>query len=469
MLYTVSQLLEVTGGTGHNLGDCQGVSSVVIDSRDVPKDALFVAIVGDRLDGHKFAESAIKNGAAIALLSHAKQAELSNLPAIAVDDPLGAMRDLAHFARARSNAKIVGVTGSVGKTSTKEAIRIVCEAFGSVHASIKSYNNHWGVPLMVANLPESADFGIFEMGMNHSGEIAHLTRIVRPHIALITAIGPAHIGELGSMEAIVAAKAEIFEGVEPNGTAILNMDHEFGSQLQAAAQDAHAAQIVTYGLSASDIVLGDLHMESEHSSGHFAHCGNEYEIDVSAAGRHMLVNGLGAVLVAHELGLPMDQSLKALSAFSAPAGRGETLVLGGGDEKLTVVDESYNANPASMAAALRSFTATVSGEQQSQVGRRILVLGDMKELGDMSRQLHLDLRDQIRETHADEVLLVGAEIAVLQDVLTGAAAKISHFTTVEEAQDKALETIAYGDIVMLKGSLSIGLGKLVSAIRTKFS
>ena len=461
MLFTLSELAAATGGDIRN-SDAEGISEIVIDSRNVPEGALFVAIKGDRHDGHDFAADAVDTGASLAMVSTGKAEEFGNLPMLVVEDPLEGLRQIAHAARMRSHARIIAVTGSVGKTSTKEALLTMLSGFGKVHASIKSYNNHWGVPLMLANLPADAQFGVFEMGMSHEGEITPLTALVQPHVAMITSIAPAHLGELGSMEAIARAKSEIFLGLQPHGAAIINADHAFERQLVASAHEAGARMVLTYGFEQGNVRISDYKSTETGARARFELDGEPFDISIAATGRHMMANAVGAALVALPLELPLPAAVAHLTKFAAPDGRGIAVEFAQDGRVLTLLDESYNANPTSMRAALGVFA------ERPSAGRRVLVLGDMLELGSQSSALHRGLLDLIIEGQPDYLLLVGSEMAGLQPLLDKKGIRADTALDVNVAGDKLKGQLDYGDLVMLKGSNGVGLSKLVTQIRRQF-
>ena len=461
-LFTVGEILSATGGRGQGLIR-DDVTSISIDSREIAPGALFVAIKGDRFDGHEFVSTAIANGAAAALVS-AEKAEQSGEQLIVVADALDGLRDLANAARDRSDAKIVAVTGSAGKTTTKEAIRTVLGAVGPTHYSIKSFNNHWGVPLMLARMPREARFGVFELGMNHAGEIRPLVKLVRPHVAVVTTVAAAHLEFFDSVEGIARAKGEIFEGLEPGGTAVLNTDHDHLGILVELARTAGAGKIVTYGFSED----ADWRVLSTESAGIHTHALVRHgeaiiPLSIVAHGRHMVANAVAALAVAEEFGVNRDAALSALAQFGAPEGRGQALRLGPSEKPLLLIDESYNANSASMTAALEVFSV-----QEAYGGRKVLVLGDMLELGEQGPALHVALRDAVLATGAEAVYLVGPNMAHLADVLDPQVVAGHAFTTDDIAQS-VLADLAYGDAVMIKGSNGVRLSGLVKQIRERFA
>ncbi|MBE7732262.1 UDP-N-acetylmuramoyl-tripeptide--D-alanyl-D-alanine ligase [Devosia faecipullorum] len=458
-LFTLDAILDATGGRAEGV-EAREINSISIDSRELGPDALFVAIKGDRFDGHDFVDAALANGAVAALVSEGCSAGPGR---IFVADALGGLRDLGRAARARSRALIVGVTGSVGKTTTKEALRVVFEAAGQTHASIKSFNNHWGVPLMLARMPANTQFGVFEMGMNAPEEIRPLSQMVRPHVAVITSIAPVHLEGLGSIEAIARAKAEIFSGVEPGGTAIINADHGQLPLLLDAAAAANIGNVITYGFARGvDWQILDPQSSAERSSAKVQHLDRHCDLDLPIAGRHMLANATAALAAAHVAGIRPEDALRALAGLRAQAGRGQQVLLGPVDTPLLLVNESYNANPVAVVAALSVFAAI-----EPRGGRKVLVLGDMRELGAEADALHAGLADAVRESGAERVHLVGQHMAALASALP-AGLVTSHAQTAEQAEDVIVADLAYGDAIMIKGSNGVGLARIVSAIVARF-
>lgn len=456
-LFILDAILAATNGRAESVS-ARSIDSITIDSREIGQDALFVAIKGDRFDGHDFVDTALANGAVAALVSRG-----SGAGRIHVANPLGGLVDLARAARERSRALIVGVTGSVGKTTTKEALRIVFEAAGQTHASIKSFNNHWGVPLMLARMPEATQFGVFEMGMNAPDEIRPLSRLVRPHIAVITTIAPAHLEKLGSIEAIAHAKAEIFEGLEPGGTAVINADHPQIGLLLDAANAAGVGKVVTFGFSRGvDWQILEAETAGDRSFATVVNGNERYALAIGVAGRHMLSNATAALAVATLAGVDPSIALKALAGFGPQPGRGQRILLGNTEKPLLLIDESYNANTASMTAALDVFgTVSVPG------GKKVVVLGDMLELGEAGPSHHAGLAAAVAASAPDAVYLVGANMAHLADALPQHIFS-RHFTSTELATPELLAALAYGDAVMVKGSNGVGLSRLVAAVKDTF-
>jgi len=461
-LYSLAEVRDAVGGVLENADPGAAVSGISIDSREARAGDLFVAIAGGRFDGHDFAAQAVAAGAGAALVSQGRRDALPpSLPLVVVEDAFDGLRRLARFARDRSQARIVAVTGSAGKTSTKEALRAILAEAGSTHASVKSFNNHWGVPLTLARMPAESAFGVFEIGMNHAGEITPLTRLVRPHVALITSIGEAHLEFFEDVADIADAKAEIFAGLEPGGRAIINADHDHLDRLVAAARSA-GAEIVTYGV--SERAAYRIHVETcgPGMSGRLVGPDFDLGIAVPSPGVHTLVNAAGALLAARACGIAPEKAAAVLAQHRAGAGRGEMLALGPGDEPLLLIDESYNANPSSMRAALSVF-ATLSARRH-----KVLVLGDMRELGDSSPALHAGLAEAVRTSGADRVYLVGEHMAHLAAALPeGLVQRLC--STTKEIAPAVLDALAYGDAVMVKGSNGVGLASLVDSIKAHFA
>jgi UDP-N-acetylmuramoyl-tripeptide--D-alanyl-D-alanine ligase len=441
------------------------VSGVSIDSRTLQAGDLFFAIRGDAHDGHDHVARAFEAGAAATVVSRERAHELAAFgPVFAVADTLKAMEALGVAARARSKAKIVAVTGSVGKTTAKEMLRAMLTACGETHASAASYNNHWGVPLTLARMPARARFGVFEMGMNHAGEITPLTRMARPHAAFVTTIAPVHIEYLGSIEAIADAKAEIFLGLEPHGTAVLNRDAPQFERLAKAA-GARGARVLSFGHGADcDARLREVEAIDGGSRVKARVLGRELAFELGAPGVHMAENALGALLAAEALGADLEACASALRGFSPQKGRGERFSVATPDGPATIIDESYNANPASMRAALALLAAAKPGPE----GRRIAVIGDMLELGPKAAAMHAELAADLSASKVD--LLFGA--GLLTRALYEAAPPSMRAAWTErssELTDELARTLRAGDIAMVKGSNGSRMGPLVAALRDRFA
>lgn len=450
-LWTAQEIAEATGGTASADFD---VSGVAFDSREVGPGDLFIALKGEATDGHAFLGKAYDAGAAGAIVS-----QPIDQPHVLVADTTEALNALGRAARARMKGKVIGVTGSVGKTSTKEALFAALERGrrGRVHRSVKSYNNHVGVPLSLARMPRDTAFGVFEMGMNHAGELAVLTRLVRPHVAIVTAIAPAHIEFFGTEEAIARAKAEIFEGLEPGGFAIVPNDSPHRDLLVKAAED-NGARVVTFGLKqGADVCAAEAVPAVNGGTLVAAQLpGVELCYTVAAPGDHNVANSLAIMAAVEAVGGDLAAAGLALAEMPGLPGRGarHEIALEGGTALL--IDESYNANPLSMAATLRQL-----GRENAQ--RRIAVLGAMKELGDQGASLHAELAEPIEQAGVECAILVGAEMNPLEHRLEGKLA-LAHVADADEATAALRDMMRAGDAILVKGSNSVGLSRLVAAL-----
>ncbi|MER9523341.1 UDP-N-acetylmuramoylalanyl-D-glutamyl-2,6-diaminopimelate--D-alanyl-D-alanine ligase [Mesorhizobium sp. M0292] len=465
VLWTSEALVDAMGG--RPLGPMpEGISGISIDSRSLQPGDAFFAIKGEAMDGHDFATAAIKAGAGVLVVAEVKLPSLGRLtaPMIVVQDVLAALEKLGVAARARSNAKIIAVTGSAGKTTTKEALRHVLSTVGTVHASAQSFNNHWGVPLTLARMPDDCDYAVFEIGMNHPGEIRPLVKMVRPHVAIVTMIAAAHLGFFRNLDEIAKAKAEIFEGIEPRGAALLNRDDARWKLLDKMARAAGVEHVFGFGENArSTYKLTRCELHADHSDIAARIGGQDVVARIGAPGRHMVQNVLAVLGAAHLVEADIAKVAEALADLSAERGRGKRHVLRHPKGLITLIDESYNANPASMAAAMALLNATpVTGE-----GRRIAVLGDMLELGDHSAKLHAALAELIVGTGTHTVFLGGPEMRALADILPDEI-KTEYRAGAEELKPLLLSTLKAGDVVMIKSSKGIGFSKLVEALLGKY-
>ncbi|RYE07918.1 MAG: UDP-N-acetylmuramoyl-tripeptide--D-alanyl-D-alanine ligase [Hyphomicrobiales bacterium] len=462
-LWTVAEAVAATGGRPEGLSDGP-LHSVSIDSREIGPEALFVAIKGDKLDGHDYVRAALDAGAAAAIVSEAWFATNRSDRVIVVPDTLEALRLMAKAARLRSKAMFVAVTGSAGKTTTKEAIRTVLGAAGETHYSIKSFNNHWGVPLMLARMPREAQFGVFEIGMNHAGEITPLTRLVRPHVVVITTVAAAHLEFFKSVSEIAEAKAEIFLGVEEGGTAVLNADHPYLHILFAKARESGIRKVITYGYDEeADWRIGEPELAGARTFARVTHGNDTLDLNLQVRGRHMVANATAALAVAALAGVDRYAAQRELADFGAPEGRGETTRLGPADKPLVLIDESYNANVASMNAAMEVFAGI-----HPPGGKKLLVLGDMLELGPQGAELHQSLSKAVLGTGATQVFLVGRAIESLAEVL-GDDRVTAKAWRVEDVMEPILSSLALGDAVMIKGSKGVRLALLIEAIKRRFA
>ena len=464
-LWTTADLLAAMHG--RPLGNLpEGINGISIDSRSLGKGEAFFAIKGDRVDGHDYAGVAIANGAALLVVSEGKLPALGRLiaPMIVVDDVLEAMIRLGCAARDRSAAKIIAVTGSVGKTTTKEMLRHVLAPQGRVHASVASFNNHWGVPLTLARMPEATDFGIFEIGMNHADEIRPLVKMVRPHVAIITTIAAAHLGNFKDLSEIAAAKAEIMEGLVGGGHVILNRDNDQYGFLEKKANELGVAHIHSFGANPrSDFRLVEFAGGPESGVLWAGLDNRTLEIPIGAPGRHIAENALAVLGAAGIVGADIDEAAASLATLQPEKGRGERHRLAVEGGSFALIDESYNANPASMRAAI----ALLGDAEPAEGGRRIAILGDMLEMGEFSAKVHAALSVLLREAKIEHVWLAGPEMAHLRDALPETV-HVEYRESVDDLKDFAVDAIAAGDVVMIKSSKGTGCGRIVAALLDKY-
>jgi UDP-N-acetylmuramoyl-tripeptide--D-alanyl-D-alanine ligase len=451
-LWTARELAEATGGGLSAPFEADGVS---IDTRSLQAGDLFVALIGEGRDGHAFVADALAKSAAGAMV-HADVSPAA--PTLRVDDTLAGLTRLGGFARARFTGRLVAVTGSVGKTTTKEMLRAALSAFGSAHAAAASYNNHWGLPLTLALIPRPAQFCIAEIGMNHAGEIEPLARLARPHVAVITTIAKAHVGHLGSIEAIAAEKAAITRGLEPNGIAVFPADSPHLSLLRAAAS---GATVMTFGSDASaDVRLLNAVADADGSLIEVGILGRAVRLRLNAPGRHMALNATATLAAVAALGLDPAKAIPALEAFVPLSGRGSRRELAIPGGSILLLDESYNGNGASMRAAL-----DVLRLQPNR--RRVAVLGDMLELGAEGPAEHAGLAEAVEQS-ADVLFTCGPLMRLLHDSIPPGR-RGAH-----EADSNALapivaKSIENGDAVLVKGSLGSGMKRIIATLEAATS
>jgi UDP-N-acetylmuramoyl-tripeptide--D-alanyl-D-alanine ligase len=451
-LWSSRDLEAATLGRTSRAFDVTGLS---IDTRTLKPGDMFVALKGDNRDGHEFVRAAFEADASGALVTHQPKDVSGEHPLLTVGHTQRALEDLGRASRARSNAKIVAVTGSAGKTTTKELLRLALSALGTTHCSAASYNNHWGVPLSLASMPREAMYGVFEIGMNHFGEIRALAGFVRPHVALITTIAPAHLEFFGNCDAIADAKAEIFESIVPGGTALIPGDIAETERLVRRAHQAGVSRIHTFGRSDNC----DARILEVDDSGSVMRlradiCGKPVEARIGALGAHIAANAVGALAAVMQLDGDVFNAAAALKDFSALKGRGARFDVGG----IHVIDESYNANPASMAAAL-AMLANVRG-------RRIAVLGDMLELGPDSPRLHGELASPVAAARVDIVFASGPLMKSLWDALP-MSRRGAYATASSKLLPSVLGALREGDTVLVKGSNGSKMGVIVEALSAR--
>lgn len=463
-LWTPAAMAEAMGAEMH--GDLPaGITGISIDSRTIKPGEAYFAITGDVHDGHAFVGAALKNGAALAVVEAAQCEDFgADARLLVVDDVLDGLVALGIASRARLGARVVAVTGSVGKTSTKEALLRVLSAQGSTHASVASFNNHWGVPLTLARCPADVKFAIFEIGMNHAGEIEPLVKMVRPHVAVITTVEPVHLEFFAGVEAIADAKAEIFLGLEPDDVAILNRDNAQFARLQKSAKKAGVSRIVSFGAdNKAEARLLDVALHPTCSAVHANILGHDVTYKLGMPGRHMAMNSLAVLAAAEVMGADLAHAALTLSQVQPAAGRGVRQMLEVAGGEATLIDESYNANPASMSAALNVLGAAAVGPQ----GRRIAVLGDMLELGPDGAKLHAGMLEAVQSNKIDLVFCCGPLMRNLWDALsTGKRGGYAGDAAALESQ--VLSAIRAGDAIMVKGSLGSRMKPIVSALEKRF-
>jgi UDP-N-acetylmuramoyl-tripeptide--D-alanyl-D-alanine ligase len=463
-LWTVEELLKATGGRLHGKV-AKPLTAVSIDSRAVREGDVFIAIKGDRHDGHDFVANALKAGAGLGVVSRVTPEMTAQGPVLEVaEDPLKGLENMGRAARSRSHGQIVAVTGSVGKTSTKEMLRVALSASGATHASAASFNNHWGVPLTLARMPRETAFGVFEIGMNHAGEITPLVGMVKPHVAIITTIAASHLGNFDSLDGIADAKAEIFTGVVPGGHAVISRDTPYFGRLAAAAKACGITDIVSFGKHAeADVRMEQVALHADCCCVTARVFGETVIYKLGLPGEHMAVNSLCVLAAAKLMGADLARAALALAAAAPAKGRGvrEKLRMEGGE--LMLIDESYNANPASVGAAL----ALLGASQPGWRGRRIAVLGDMLELGPQGPELHASLLEPMDAAKVDVLYAAGPLMANLWDRVP-AERRGAYAATSEALRDALLAGLRPGDVVMIKGSLGSRMGPLVEAIRAAY-
>jgi UDP-N-acetylmuramoyl-tripeptide--D-alanyl-D-alanine ligase len=461
-LWTAEELVAATGGT--LVGNVtKSLNAVSIDSRTIGPGEIFVAIKGDKMDGHDFVVSSLNAGAGIAVVSRTTDEMRAAGPLLVVnEDPLRGLENMGRAARARSAAKIMAVTGSVGKTSTKEMLRVALAASGETHASAASFNNHWGVPLTLARFPLSAAFGIFEIGMNHAGEITPLVAMVKPHVAIITTVAASHLGHFKSLDEIAAAKAEIFSGVVSGGAALINRDSVYFDYLQEQAKRNDIKNVFGFGKHGSaDVQLLGIALHPTCCCITASLFGEKVSYKLGMPGEHMAINSLAVLAAAKLVGADVARAALSLSDAKPAKGRGvqETLRVPGGT--LQLIDESYNANPASVTAAMALLAHSAKG------GRRVAILGDMLELGEFGPDLHRAIAEDLEANKVDVLFAAGPVMAELWKAVPESRRGV-YAATSEELKYAVLNGLRAGDRVVVKGSLGSKMGLIAEAIKAKW-
>jgi len=464
-LWTSAEAAAATGGRAVGDWACEGVS---IDTRTLAAGDLFVALTDVR-DGHDFVAQAFEKGAAAALVSRVPDGVMKNAPLLIVEDVQQGLERLGAAARVRMKGKVIGVTGSAGKTTTKEMLlAMLCEQ-GRTHASVASYNNHWGVPLTLARMPQDTEFAIIEIGMSHPGEIAPLAKLARPHAAMITTVAPAHLEAFADISAIALEKASIFDGLPIGGAAVLNADIDQAAILMAKTIDRRLNGI-EFGENAYDYKILNVSIQGNITVVQAEARGKPLLYKLATPGRHFAMNALGALAIVEAVGGDLARAVTVLGRWTPFKGRGlrEIIHLDPVETHLTLslIDDSYNANPASMAASLEVLAGAEVTHEIGRVskGRRIAFLGDMKELGEDAIALHAGLAHLPAMEKIDVVHCIGPIMRSLYDLLPDH--KRGDWTETSAEMLLGLRTrLDSGDVVLAKGSLSMKLGAVVDGIR----
>lgn len=459
-IWTAIEAQKATGGKLQGTATWAALS-ISIDSRTTRKGDLFIALRGTKTDGHDYIREAFVKGAAAVMVEKLPDNFPATAPVLLVDDCIAALTKLAEYRRAESKAKIIAVTGSVGKTSTKEMLNVVFSSLGLTHVSAGNNNNEIGLPLSLAKMPQDVDYAIFELGMNHTGELSALTKIVQPHVAIITNVEEVHTENFADgLAGVAAAKAEIFEGLcGASSVAIINRDSQFFDSLAHKARSCGAQKLITFGENfLSDVRLVE---HSQSTAGNVVHCKfgfDEFFYHIAARGKHLSINSLAVLATVSAVGANVREAVSALSSFSAQKGRGQILPISFADGKILVIDESYNASPVSMRAALANFA------DMEIAGKKIAVLGDMLELGEKEIALHEALAEDVARSDIDLVFTVGKRarslFAQLPVKMRGVALENKNEVVAELAK-----ILANGDAVLLKGSNSVGLSSCIEELK----
>lgn len=458
VLWQSDEAVAATGGASQLPWAATGVS---IDTRSILSGDLFVALQGPRFDGHDFVLEALAHGAAAAVVSRMPSGLTGAAPLLLVDDTFKALQALAARARARTGGRICAITGSVGKTGVKEALRSVLGHQGTVVASEGNLNNHWGLPLSLARMGSDATHGVFEIGMNHAGELDPLSRLTRPHVAVITTVELVHKAHFASIEAIADAKAEIFVGVEPGGAAVLNRDNPLFSRLCEAAGRSGVARIVSFGrASNADVYLRDAQIGADGSAVSATVFGQALEYRIALTGSHWVTNSLCVLAAAAALDADVAAVARDLAHVVAADGRGRQIRVQIAGGSFDLIDDSYNASPVAMNAALE----VLGRLQPGTGGRRIAVLGDMLELGDDSPALHAALAEPLAARGIDLVFTAGPAMAHLAAALP-ASMRGGHAADSAQLAPLVESAIGPGDVVTVKGSAGSRMGVVVRALR----
>jgi len=458
ILWTNVEAEKATGGKSTCKWKATGVS---IDSRKIEPGDLFIAIPGEKFDGHDFVKEALKKGAAAAVVTHIPEGVSKDAPLLVVSYIMTALQDLGKFSRNRMRGKIIGVTGSVGKTSTKEMLAIAFKGQGKVYFTEGNLNNHYGLPLSLARMHSKTDFGILEIGMNHAGEITPLSKIARPDVAIITTVEAAHLEFFKSVEDIACAKAEIFDGMGAKPTAVLNFDNPYYKLLKEKAKAAGLKKIISFGeKKGADFRMKDYEEKSVKARITLDADGKEIEYKLGMTGKHQALNSTGVLAVVDAAGGSIKKAAKNLAKFEAKSGRGKIYELDHQGKTITIIDDCYNASPASVSAALDKL-----GNMKTK-GRKIVVLGDMFELGNSAPELHKNLSKKILENHI-HLLFTAGDLTLnlynaIPENIRGGRTQTSDKLGVVLA--KSLKT---GDVVLVKGSRGMKMENVIQFLQGK--
>lgn len=460
MVWTQQDIIDATQGIAQ--GEAFTTTSFSIDTRSLQPGDVYVALVGESMDGHRFIDEAFRKGA-VAVIANKngghEKAQKQNI--IFVEDTLLALTKMAIFHRGRIHAKaVIGITGSAGKTTTRALLAKLLQTYGTVHASIKSYNNHIGVPLTMVNCPLNVDYALFEMGMNHAGEMRELSHIVHPTLSIITNILPVHIGNFPNEAGIAHAKAEIFLGMQGKGTALLNGDQDWGRLLKSLAVEANVQQIKTFGYHAGNTAQIHEYRLSEEGAEFVVEIeGTRYPVITKMKAPHFAQSSALGILLLNVLGLAPSKAVPIFREFHPVEGRGATFEIQVKGGAVHVIDESYNANPASMEAALKLFGAQQVG------GQKRFVMGEMAELGEHAQRYHLEMAQAIQNAGVQDVYLCGAETLVLRPALEKLGIRVAHYGNVFDLEAALMPALQPGDALLIKGSNSAGLHRIVDALK----
>ncbi len=457
-IWTAADAATATGGTVNSDWEASGVS---IDTRTLEPGDLFAAIKGPNHDGHDHVSTALAKGAAAAMIESRLQGSVPTELLLTVKDTVQGLRDLAAASRARCQAKICAVTGSVGKTGTKEMLAAALGVQGKVTSTAGNLNNHYGLPLSLARMPADSDYGVFEMGMNHAGEISPLSKLARPHVAIITTVAPVHIEYFKDIEGIADAKAEVFDGLVEGGTAVISRDNPHFDRLAAKAREAGAKMVWGFGIHSFSNARLLAYVPDEAGARVEATVGSKHlKYHLAMRGKHWALNSIAVLAAAGAMGADLDIAAAALASVAPTKGRGQVFSVKVDDGKIDVIDETYNASPVAVRAAFEVLAASRPGRG----GRRVVVLGDMLELGDHATPEHMALAEDIKAHDFDLVFACGQ---YMSDILDALPQELHGARSGSSAQLAGLvaKKIRAGDLVLVKGSAGSHMGKVIDAIK----